>query len=156
MSIKVMSEVWEHSKAKGSAHHLLLAIADNANEQGIAWPSVRTLARKARLSERQIQRLIRSLQRTGELDIHEGGGPPGSTHTYRVTICHPSKETGDISVTGGVTFEQGGVTPVSETGDMGVTRTVIEPSLGTVIEPNNDISWIERRYRRGKKRQGGD
>jgi len=40
MSIKVMSYVWEASKAKGSELLLLLAIADHAADDGYCWPGI--------------------------------------------------------------------------------------------------------------------
>jgi hypothetical protein len=39
MSIKVMSQVWEHSTRKGTRLLLLLALADFANDEGICYPA---------------------------------------------------------------------------------------------------------------------
>lgn len=152
MSIKVMSEVWEHSKATSGALLVLLAIADNANEQGIAWPSLMTLARKSRLSERQVRRQLRQLEESGELETHVGGGDHFSTSTYRVTICPPSDPTGDTGVPPGGTLATGRGTPVSGTGDTHVPQNRHRTVKGTTNEPLSDISWIERRYRKGKRR----
>lgn len=78
MSIKVMTRVWENSKNKGSGLLLLLAIADHAHDDGAgAWPSIKTLAAKTRMSERNVQYLIRSVEKTGELKILTGEGPHG-------------------------------------------------------------------------------
>ena len=53
MSIHVTKAVWDYSKQqKSGALVVLLAIADYANERGMAWPAVSTLARKARMSTR--------------------------------------------------------------------------------------------------------
>jgi hypothetical protein len=46
MSIHIMTQVWERSQHKGRALLLILAIADNANDQGLAYPSAKTLAKK--------------------------------------------------------------------------------------------------------------
>ncbi len=68
MSVRVLSRVWEESKAKGGKLLVLLAIADFTDDKGRAWPSVPTLARKARLSIRQTQRAVQELIRDlGEL-----------------------------------------------------------------------------------------
>ena len=58
MSIKWSGMVWHNSQQTGSGLLVLLAIADHANDDGICWPSVARLARMARVSERQCQRLI--------------------------------------------------------------------------------------------------
>lgn len=86
-----MTTIWEHSQADGSARLLLLAIADHANDDGTgAWPSVASLAQKTHISERNVQRLCRTLADLGELDVHVGAGPHGS-NAY-VVKCHPSTE----------------------------------------------------------------
>jgi len=80
-----MDRVWEHSQQSSGALLVLLAIADFANDDGVAFPSIGTLARKARLSERQVQRVIGELVAAQELDVTPGKGRAGS-HLYRVTV----------------------------------------------------------------------
>ena len=82
-----MNRVWRESPAKGSELLLLLAIADFADDDGVAWPGVETLAKKARLSKRQTQYNIRSLVDAGLLTVEENAGPKG-THRYRVNMAH--------------------------------------------------------------------
>jgi len=64
-----MSKIWQSSRRKGSELLLLLAIADNANDSGYAYPGIEYLARKSRLSERQVRRIIQSLEESGELSV---------------------------------------------------------------------------------------
>jgi Helix-turn-helix domain len=85
MSIKVMSRVWEGSRQSGGALLVLLAIADFADDDGLAFPSIGTLARKARLSERQVQRVLAELAAAGELVVRPGAGRQGA-HLFRVTV----------------------------------------------------------------------
>jgi len=85
MSIRVMDRVWEHSQQSSGALLVLLAISDFADDDGVAFPSVGTLARKARLSERQVQRVIAELVAAQELTVTPGQGRAGS-HLYRVTV----------------------------------------------------------------------
>jgi hypothetical protein len=73
MSIKIMSRVWEQSKQGGSQLLLLLAIADNANDAGFAWPGQKYLAQKIRMSERSIPRLAAKLKDAGELFVCSRG-----------------------------------------------------------------------------------
>jgi hypothetical protein len=81
MSIKIMNAVWQLSKQKGTPLLLMIAIADNANDGGEAWPGIEYLAHKIRMSERQTQRLVRDLEKTDELIVERGGGR-GNAHRY--------------------------------------------------------------------------
>ena len=120
MSIRTMSHVWEHSQQKGASLLLLLAIADYANDDGRAWPSIATLANKIRMSERNTQRLLQRLSRCGEIEIEVNSGQNG-VNVYRVT----TPRRGDNLSGGGVTTCQGGGDSlVRGGGDSLVTRTV--------------------------------
>jgi hypothetical protein len=83
MSLKVMTEVWESSSAKGGARLVLLALADFANDQGYCYPSICTLAVKSALSERNVQVILRDLERCGEVVTVRGAGR-GYVNTYWV------------------------------------------------------------------------
>lgn len=86
MSIKVSSFVWDNSQASEGALLVLLAIADFAHDDGTgAWPTVATLGRKARLSERGVQYAIRRLEELGELVVGYKAGP-GGRNLYRVIL----------------------------------------------------------------------
>jgi hypothetical protein len=90
MSIKIMTAVWQHSQAKSGDLLVALAIADFSNEQGLAFPAIPTLAKKARLSTRQTKRSLTRLQQLGELTVLKKQGPHG-VNQYKlllVTICH--------------------------------------------------------------------
>jgi hypothetical protein len=65
--IKRMVAVWELSNHGGSALLLLLAIADYADENGLAWPGTSALAQKTRLYRGGIPRVIDRLCASGEL-----------------------------------------------------------------------------------------
>ena len=83
MSIQAMSWVIENSQHKGNTFVVLLMIANHAKSDGSgAWPSVPTIARESRISERTVQRTIKRLCRTThqikpELICLEGKGPHG-------------------------------------------------------------------------------
>lgn len=84
MSLEAMAKVWKESPRKGSALLLLLAIADYANEQGAAWPSVDTLAAKCRMSRRNVQVLCETLAKDGDISIDLNAGP-NSCNIYRLS-----------------------------------------------------------------------
>jgi len=68
VSVEVMRDVWEFSKARGSARLVLLAIADRADaKRRCAWPSVANLAAMTRLSETAVHRALRELVALGEV-----------------------------------------------------------------------------------------
>lgn len=84
MSIKIQAWVWENAAdVKGTDLLMLLAIADHANDEGICWPSVGTLAAKCRVSERQAQYIISRLEAADILEIERG---VGRNHTSLYTI----------------------------------------------------------------------
>ncbi len=85
MSIKIMNAVWQLSRQKGTPLLLMIAIADNANDGGEAWPGIEYLAHKIRMSERQTQRLVRDLEKTDELIVERGGGR-GNAHRYFILV----------------------------------------------------------------------
>jgi hypothetical protein len=67
MSIKIMVNVWELSEHNGLRLLLLLAIADYADENGLAWPGTRTLAHKIRMDRRNMWRTVQEVADSGEL-----------------------------------------------------------------------------------------
>jgi hypothetical protein len=92
MSVKAMSWVWDHSEADGNARLVLLAIADNAHDDGRdAYPGQQEIARKCRLSVRTVRRAIEELVALGELEIarHAGvasrSGEGRRTHRYTLS-----------------------------------------------------------------------
>jgi hypothetical protein len=114
VSILVTSLVWKYSRAEGSTLLTALAIADFADDDGCAFPSVATLSSKARVSERTTQYALETLCGLGELCIERGTGPKGcNTYFIRVQNLRGANSAGVQSAT------EGGAT--------GCTQTVIEP-----------------------------
>lgn len=93
MGYKVTTAVWDNSKAKGGDLLVLIAIADSAdNETGEAFPSIRYLAEKSRLSERTVQYAITRLVSLGELEVLQN---TGRVNTFRVTLFLPGLSAGE-------------------------------------------------------------
>ena len=116
MSVDVMSAVWKQSRATGSARLLLLAIADNANSDGKAYPSIKRLAQKVNTSERNIQFLLRKLVELGELAIELQAERRGCNAYYVL-----------LGTNGGEEAFTGGVKRLSPEPSV---EPSIEPSLG--------------------------
>lgn len=82
MSIALMTRVWSRSEPREAADRLmLLALADNANDQGVCWPSIPTLARKCAVTRRNAAATVRRLEATGHVRT-EGPRPNRRTNTY--------------------------------------------------------------------------
>lgn len=89
MSVRVMAWVWEHSTAKGNDRLVLLAIADNANNDGgNAFPGHAELMRKTLLPRSTIYACIDRLVESGELEREVAGGGRGRRTVYRVTMAN--------------------------------------------------------------------
>jgi len=85
MSIQTMAAVWKGSQHSGSALLMMLAIADFADDKGVAYPAVSTLAEKTRMKPRNANYLLSELQESGELAIKIAAGPRG-TNLYRIVL----------------------------------------------------------------------
>lgn len=75
-----MTWVFQHSEATQGARLVLLALADFAHDDGTkAFPSVQTLATKARLSPRAVQYALRKLQDDGAIECAGKTAVSGTT-----------------------------------------------------------------------------
>ncbi|MEV4511358.1 helix-turn-helix domain-containing protein [Dactylosporangium sp. NPDC049525] len=81
-----MTWVWDFSPVGGTERLVLLAVADNAADDGSnAWPSLATLARKTRVDVRTVRRIIRRLEDGGHLLVEVAAGP-GGANRYTVVM----------------------------------------------------------------------
>ena len=64
MSITLMAEVWK-TGLPSTQKMVLLALADNCNDQGECYPSIQTVAKKCSLSERAVQKALVVLEVLG-------------------------------------------------------------------------------------------
>ena len=65
MAWKILRSVMENNDVGGAAKLVALVLANYANEKGLAWPSIESLAEKTGLSTRQIQRLVPQIEKAG-------------------------------------------------------------------------------------------
>ena len=143
MSIRLITQAWDVSSQKGARLLLLVALADNANDDGYAWPSIPTLARKSRMSERYVQMMLKDIEIDGEISVHEGEGPHGVNlyhihpGVYRVWNTPPVKYDSPLPNDLPVNHTSpGGESPITGV----VNHTSPKPSWnhhGTVMEPSS-------------------
>lgn len=71
MSTIIMSRVWP-LELPAVAKFVLVSLADQANDQGVCWPSIATLASRTSYSVRAVQNALRWLQDRGLLEVEIG------------------------------------------------------------------------------------
>lgn len=166
MSIRLMSEVWSRYDGSGNELLLALAIADFADDTGRSiYPSVATLAKKTRQSERTVQRQLRTMEDRGWISVigNENGGR-NNTRLYQIA---PAWIKGDILTPPPerVTSATERVTNEAEKGDTAMSpdtsRTISkkQPSVSAdenvvvIVEPDIDkkilATW--KKIRKDKK-----
>ena len=67
MSVRATNWAWSLEEVMGSEALVLLALADQANDEGFCWPAQEKLAPKARQSVSTLRRSLRSLEKMGLL-----------------------------------------------------------------------------------------
>lgn len=85
MSLDASRAVWLYSEADGSVLLMALAIADFADQDGRAYPSVRRLAAMARITDRHARKALRKLVQLHELTVEPMAGPK-KTNVYRLRL----------------------------------------------------------------------
>lgn len=143
MSVKFIHLVWTHSPFTGGELLTHLALADFANDEGKCWPSVATICKKSRLSERHTRRIIAMFEKQGYLvrDSRDG-----NSNLYTLTA---DKMTPDMaSPLTPATGEP--LTPMTATPDAHVSQTIKNRNL----ELTKAVEWLADQYRVlfGKKR----
>jgi DNA-binding transcriptional regulator YhcF (GntR family) len=83
MSIALMTQAWK-SKFGSTAKMVLLALCDNANDQGECFPSVSMLAEKCSLSERAVFKQLDMLEESGAI---KRNGRTGRSTIYMLNPC---------------------------------------------------------------------
>ena len=79
MSLKLMAQVWP-IQMRQNDKFVLMALADNANDEGLCWPSISTLCTKTCLSRRGLQLSINRLIHASYLERVKRDGR--SSHFY--------------------------------------------------------------------------
>lgn len=67
MSTIIMSQCWPLGGMSSAQKAVLISLADQANDDGVCWPSVGTIAKRTCLSERAVQEALQWLQATGAI-----------------------------------------------------------------------------------------
>lgn len=141
MSIRCIEWAFRVKGLKPSAKLVLIKLADNANDQGEAYPALGTIAEHTGISRRTVIRQIRELEAAGLVDVERRKvGDVNLPNVYRLNLSGVVTEDHQ----GGDTTSLGVVTPCHQGGDT-VTPGVVtqchpnrqgEPSLNRQNEPS--------------------
>jgi len=87
MSIKLMSIAWD-TPLKGADKLILLALCDFANDEGVCYPSISTIAKKSTSSERTVSYAIKTLEKIGVISHEKRSRENGSrsSNVYKIDI----------------------------------------------------------------------
>ena len=83
MSVLWWGPIWKEGPPDPIERYVLLALADNADAEGIAFPSLAAIVSKTRLSESTVRRSIARLEAGGWLQVEPGNGR-GKRSQYRL------------------------------------------------------------------------
>jgi hypothetical protein len=134
MSFNVVGWVLDHSEAKLGARLVLIVLAEHAHVDGTkSFPTVESIARRARLSERGARDALRRLEADGA--IVKTGQTGYGAHIY--TVIGPFNKRGAKSAARQETAEGGQITT-----DL-LSQTAPEPSLEPSEEPSGP--YVRRR-----------
>lgn len=87
MSTRASNWVWELEDLGPSEMLVLLALADQANDAGVAWPAQGSLARRARQTDRNVRRMLVKLERMGLLSVERRSSSHGrKSNRYRLHV----------------------------------------------------------------------
>lgn len=85
MSVRVSSLVWDNGPTKAADRLMMLALADNSDDNGLAWPGMTRLAAKCCVGENAARATIRRLEGEGWLRVEVGGGS-GRSNRYHLNM----------------------------------------------------------------------
>ena len=96
MAWEIVRWVVDNPSVRGNLKLVAIVLANYANDKGLAWPAVETLATRTGLSKRQIQRILPQIEEAGLVKISTGGGRK-RTHRYQFTYVGNSDNLSSFS-----------------------------------------------------------
>ncbi|MGQ7956483.1 helix-turn-helix domain-containing protein [Pseudomonas sp. SP16.1] len=162
MSTLVSSACWQLQGMSATQKIVLISLADQANDEGVCWPSVGSIAKRTCLSPRAVQDAIGWLESAGALRrdfrFNSSTSYTVTPHSYSADLAPaPRKRSAKVTPANGAppangagvqmahpqqTAHEGGANGAGEGVQMahpspanGAPRTVIEPSVETSGEP---------------------
>lgn len=168
MSLRWMSAVFAAPEPQGTDRLMLLALADNANDEGVCWPGVETLQRKCGLGTRRAaEKALRRVEEWSErapvgcvrLRVEERAGRSSVYHLELSTAPEPQDgsepQDGGERQDGGTPERRDGPTPEPQDGPApergdggGPNARTGEPSENPHLNPQQHASPARGRAHR--------
>ena len=86
MSTAALKWAWDQMDIPGPSKFVLVALAENADDDGMCWPGLKYVADRVRQSQRSVSRHVRTLVDAGKIGVEKqqrlGGGQ--SSNLYRL------------------------------------------------------------------------
>lgn len=146
MSMKLMTQIWDNEDPDltGSRLLILLCLADHANDDGVCWPSIARLTKRARIDRSGIIRHLDELEAAGYLVIERD---PGRVNTYTVRATRRTSATGGADATG-----RTNATPTRRTSATPPVAPVRpESSVNHQVNHHDDDALINRADGKGQR-----
>lgn len=150
----VQGAAWKYAPVAGSELLVLVALADNADDDGVAFPSYAHLAQKTRLSERQVKRIVKSLVDQKLVTVRQHGGKVGGHNVNNIYVVEVEAMIGGVmegQIRGDILTplpgfeEQSGVSPGVVRGDIAMAQ---EPPRNHHQEETTTTSTLDERVQR--------
>ena len=130
MSAYISGAVWISGPKQQTRRFVLLAIADNANDEGFAWPSVQAIAEKCLMTTRTVISCLADLQAEGWLCVNRKA-VEGKGNSYQIVLekLHFQRPKSRERVSPEKTTQVKLTTDSGETDDIAIRKNHQEPSL---------------------------
>ena len=140
MSLDAIRWAWMQTVGRSSAKLLLLSLADRANEDHVAYPSIERLRRDTELDRKTVTAAIAYLESLGLLEIEHGNGIPNRYRLVGVegredvkkSVPQPSPKTDQVQKR---TRSKNGPPPGPKTDRVPGPKLGHEPTSRTYQEP---------------------
>ena len=164
-----MTWAWDLEELDPLPKMVLLALADQANDQGYCWPSQATLAARCSMGERTVRRHLKALQELGLITSEVRSSTSGrrsNVYMVHVGVSLESRLPADLAGCGGPVdnrpvdnFSEGGVSGgIPATGQSGRSRKRPDRPVAQAATPGRSLPATPGRLHRGtpiKNRQTG-
>lgn len=149
MSMLLMVKALEIETNNAARKLVLIKLADNANDSGVCWPSLSTIARVCSISRRSVINHINALEEAGLLKVtHRKGEKGNATNMYQLCLGgeNSAPATNSEKPVHGANNSLGGETVALPPSETVAPRT--SQSSEPVIEPNKNTKaqMLESRF----------
>lgn len=147
MSTHILSACWSLTGMSSTQKLVLISLADQANDDGVCWPSIPRMVERTCLSERAIRNAIEWLESEGHLTVQRRFN---KSNLYTVTPSNAARGAGGARGAGvaasGAGLDRHDV-PTNR------NRTIKEPSVGDSRPAAEDQAYLDRVTRHERANQ---